>query len=510
MKRVLPGLLLVCIALSVHWSLRAFPFDDALIHFRVAQHLATAGVPYFNPGEPVYSTSSLFWVFLISLFSVTGLPLIEATALLNALLSTGAALVWTAVAFHGKKSLGTVKQFLVSTVFWGAVVVPSVGLMESALGVLTLGVVAWGYLNKKTWAVLLCAIGLGVRAEFLATLTVLLSLVLFDREASRSRVLTSAGIGLLVVLAVTYASFGKLVPDTIAAKDLVYAVSSADFVQVLIRNLAGPDTVSNYPIAIGVYGFALLLSALLFTFRVKFKAIENRELKVYAFLILPPVLTLGGYLFKGVLLTPWYIPLLSIPLICVALRFLLSLQQIESKVLALLLLLPFVRLAGATCNGAWVSPDWYPEFRTSSRVRQLRQIAEKLNTHYPDAKLLAPEIGGLGFEFRGTILDGVGLVSPSALKHHPVPFPSERPTGLYGVVPVGFAEEVKPDLIVGLDILLGGVVKSDFSSDYERVELPIVYEEDLPLITNLSLWQAKSILVLKHKESSGPKLRALF
>jgi len=115
-------------------------------------------------------------------------------------------------------------------------------------------------------------------------------------------------------------------------------------------------------------------------------------------------------------------------------------------------------------------------------------VAKELYEKFPDATLLTSEIGGIGFEFKGKIIDGAGLITPSALKYHPMKVPEERPVEYCGAIPVGIVRETSPDIVVSYDYFMGALEISGILQSYEHEKHPVFTEDDILLSGMENFW----------------------
>jgi hypothetical protein len=87
-----------------------------------------------------------------------------------------------------------------------------------------------------------------------------------------------------------------------------------------------------------------------------------------------------------------------------------------------------------------------------TRIAAYRAAAEWLNETIPaDTTVLGPEIGSLGYYYRGRVLDACGLTSPEAVPFLPVPA-SERWSPDLGAIPLGLVKSFRPPVIVTMSL----------------------------------------------------------
>jgi hypothetical protein len=117
---------------------------------------------------------------------------------------------------------------------------------------------------------------------------------------------------------------------------------------------------------------------------------------------------------------------------------------------------------------------------------------------------MSSEIGGLGYTFEGRVIDGVGLISPQALEHHPMRVPEQRSYGFIGAIPAGFVEESSPELIVALDIFVEELLRSEVASSYAVIREPVYIDEDLRFAPSPVVWWSRNLNILIRKDLLPP------
>jgi hypothetical protein len=120
---------------------------------------------------------------------------------------------------------------------------------------------------------------------------------------------------------------------------------------------------------------------------------------------------------------------------------------------------------------------------------------------------MAPEIGALGFSFRGRIIDSIGLISPQALEYHPLQIPRQRPAGFLGSVPRDLVVNERPELIVGLSTLVTDLSEPDPIEDYDIIKRSPMSAEDLARGDNGTVFGAREILIFRRKDLMSPEGR---
>jgi len=83
-----------------------------------------------------------------------------------------------------------------------------------------------------------------------------------------------------------------------------------------------------------------------------------------------------------------------------------------------------------------------------SRTADYRDVAEWLNEVVPPGDtVLSPEVGSLGYYYRGPVVDACGLVSPEALPFLPVPADERNGPG---AISLGLVKHLQPDVVVAM------------------------------------------------------------
>lgn len=219
--------LLFTLSLLLHLSLRLLTYDDAFIHFRVANNLASGFGPYYNHGERVFGTSSPIWTALlgITFFLVGPSPL--SVAVLNSLFSVLAALVFARVA-EGNSERITSLYVLAAVAIFGALLTSSIGLMETPLAMLFFALSLRTDRPGSVRGALFAVLATFTRLE----LGLLLLWMLVHHRREGMKFCLWVGAMILPFVAVLLYWFQTLIPHTILAKKTVYSVTAGENVQL--------------------------------------------------------------------------------------------------------------------------------------------------------------------------------------------------------------------------------------------------------------------------------------
>ncbi len=488
--------LVLALMLFLHLGLHRYAYDDAYIHFRNALHLVEHGQPYFNLGEAVLSDSAPAWMLLVSLLFFLFGPGLVLVAVGNALATTAAVAAFHRLFAAWKGDEPSLAESLAMIVLVAATLAPSsCKLMETPSALLCIGLGTLALTRGRAWGLGLLSLAVFFRPEAVVFLALVGGGALALGAVPRLRAAAWAAVVAAPFAAFELFFYGAVIPQSVAAKSIVYSPERLHTILFIL-----PDALLVYPwlqlsfAALGAF-VATLLAARLW--------LDRRELlrfdPMIGLLVSGAVLA-GLYIGKATLIFDWYRPLVWTPVLVGGFALLGRYTSVLPRLLLLALAVPAVLPLGYAVYATAVDPAWTPGFFPDARARKYIQVGEQLWKTFPGETLLSTEVGGLGWGFRGKILDGVGLVSPAALKHHPMRVPEDRPTGLIGALPPGFVAEHRPGLIVGYDVFLGALLRSPAASDYVLFSEPIFLEEDLARTSARSLWGSPALRVLVRKD----------
>jgi hypothetical protein len=182
------------------------------------------------------------------------------------------------------------------------------------------------------------------------------------------------------------------------------------------------------------------------------------------------LLVVVGYAVRSVLVFPWYAPLITVPtIIALAPVWRLGLRH---QLCMTVLVLPQASAAILSALTP-IAPQHSPLAPSGARAHTLLLIGQALSSIEPRLTIVAPEIGALGYGFRGDLIDAVGLASPASLTFHPLRVPEERQGGYQGAVPPQLVKNTQPDVVIGLPSLMYAVVRDPHLTNYTKIEIPI-------------------------------------
>jgi hypothetical protein len=127
------------------------------------------------------------------------------------------------------------------------------------------------------------------------------------------------------------------------------------------------------------------------------------------------------------------------------------------------------------------------------RIEGYARAAFWMNEHFSkNETVAAPEIGALGFYWKGRVLDACGLVSPEALPFLPVPA-DERDSPLDGPISRELVEALRPEVVVTLNVF---AKRSLLASPRFDAEYELVHREPLPH----AIWASPDVLIYHRRE----------
>jgi hypothetical protein len=417
-----------------------YPVDDSFIVMRIARVWNDAGVPYFNRDEAVMGHSSHLWLWLVAaVFRVFG-PHPEAISWLSSLcyppcLALGAALL--------RRTTATPLQAVaLSAALVLLLLMPcSVVMMETPVAVaVMLGTLLLVDADKDR--ALGCMAGVCLLARYELALLALLCFVASRRK--RDFVIGAAPpVALFAAFTLSY--FHTLFPETAAAKRRVYSGGRP----FLLAHIDWPFLQGPAFHAAAMLVFLVLAGLLVWrtASRVRRPSVGSWPVVavVFALCLLAVHVSQDGLMFY------WYWPLITVPFMLAACAMGLERGRWWALPVALAIVMsPIVKEGLWSAVGYAVRmPVANEQFRATMRAEQYRRIARDLKASLPNGTMLSPEVGALGWDYYpNKIFDAVGLVTPSALKYHPMKVPEERRGGWLGAIPVGTIEEFHPDIVV--------------------------------------------------------------
>lgn len=446
-------------------------FDDTYIHARIIERFHLLGTMNFNDGQSGKIDSSTGWVLLMGLFGAIGVQTLMAFSVMNFLviclftllmLNLRSPLRWwlllAALPYTLIASYGGMETALVSLLMLLAFVLHERSMLVTSLLLLLASII-----RVECYPLLVAVLGIGLIRR---TLTVSQTLLILAIAAG----FLVGELGLL----------GDIVPHAATAKRIGYNHPLlAQAHSILKLRLGG----SLYPMAAG--------ALLLLLFYVAQRACRSSVLLSVSDAYLGfAVLLLGLWVFSQSNQFEWYGCLFATAVVLgVAGRD--DWQRLGRY--AAICLLVILSVAGVR-DGFQLVRGFIGENLYFVRVDRYIQISRGLYAYCPSCTLMTSEVGGLGYGFKGTVLDGFGLADARAMKYHPMKVPEERSNYATGAIPRGYIDEMDPDFIVSMPTFI-----EDFKRSY-RYKASYVYHCPLSLShPDRVLWSSTSIELIAKR-----------
>ena len=502
--------------LFIHLRLYQYALDDAYIHFRIVENWINDGLPYFNINEPVKGSSSSAWIatlFIIQQFiQLVGkqVDMLLIVAVLNSLSITAGMAIFYWLSVTVSKSKPRITQLIAFSIIYISLIInSSLGLMETTTTIAIVGIAFLLLFSGKKLSFTLFSFAIFFRLELGVLFLIIVLYSLYSKRFNIKDIVIYSSIGIIPFLIIDFYFYGTLIPNTIHAKSAIYSLSLIDQIEIIIIRIGNSyRLLPRYDNFSRLYLFILIFFPLIILCVYGFQLIRARRNIIGIEGLLFLLWGLGiilMYLISGVQIFIWYEPLFMIPLFIVIFAFLTTQNDgkysyITKSILIALVLIQSIALI-QVISAAIINPAYLPGFPEGARTRQYKSIGNSLYQDYPNARLMTSEIGGLGYGFRGYILDSAGLVSPEVLD-----YPEINNSG--GKIVTEFIQDAKPDIIVSYDIFIDESFVAESSGDYTILSYPVFSEEDMDrsIITTpwgdsyqRTLWWAEHLLVLISK-----------
>jgi hypothetical protein len=471
----------------IHINLINYIPDDAYIHLRIVRNFIDFGLPYFNPKDPVLASSSPLWTILLRLICGANYYIL---AVINSLILWLFSIKLFELSKDLVPSVSQIKNIILVTIATLILTPASVGLMETPLALLFLIIGLLSYNRKSHLSVFWFSLAICTRLEILIFSIIILAFAVITKKIKFYPSLFYGFTPVIFVIFFLYYYYETIIPQATIAKSKAYQLSLSTFLYYTISQLYERLLIRGIVI-LPLISLLIALPLVIFMGLIKPKVKISKEplLLVFAGLIL-----FLAYALKGVLQFYWYTPLYLFPVIY---GLGLRISYHRGFWCILLLALPTV-FTGIECIYAGViSPKESPYALEMSRVENYLNIGSVLYRKYPKARLMAAEIGALGFTFKGKIIDSVGLASPEAVKYHPL---KNRSIESIAGIPLKMVEDLHPELIVALDIHMEELIGSKIIKTYQITKVPAFSDKLMKNAGLTEYWMSKNINILIRKD----------
>lgn len=518
-KNIFLYMFFLLLLLFLHIEFYEYATDDAFIHFRVSKNLMESGRPYFNHDEPLKVSTSSGWTVFLSLISTvaTKLRLANNLPLLAAIAN---ALILSTILFLYKKILEAILEKDISTKAGLLFQIPcivaflpsSIQLMETPLTFLVAGIGFYWLLKKKVWGFMFLGLAVHFRPEMIILLLLTGFLTLLHKQYKLKEILLPIFTGILPFIVYDLYFFKTIVPHSAIAKKVVYSFTYLDtffniffeaFINAIFaifKALKGTSNISFVYLLVAI-PLILLFSLVVNVLLTLKRGIQKEKLWPLIF-GLSSLFIAAGYVFGRALIFDWYRPLYLFPALLSFFLFTFSsvrlVRRVAKTVIAVIFLISSILLAQSLYASVG-NRSFFPLFAMGARVKTYLAVGKILNDDYPGATLLTPEIGAIGYTFRGKIFDAVGLASADAVPFHPMKIPEQRENGSIGAIPPEYVQAKHPDIIVSHDRFAKAFQAGEEIKHYNVIQIPVYLPEDAEYSESRTLWKSKYINVYIKK-----------
>jgi len=215
--------LLAIVARMIYYYLSGFTFDDAFITFRYVDNIIGGNGFVYNPGERVLGTTTPLFVFILTILSGVGIPILKASLGLSLIFSGLTAVIILRLA----QSLGMGRLSYIPVmayIFFPRLLVTDTAGMETALfGLLNLAAFYFQKRQLTHYAVGSAALAALTRPEGFLTLALILVYNLYKYPRRRgSLIMVAVSISIPWII-FCWLYFGSPIPHSMTAKLALYS-----------------------------------------------------------------------------------------------------------------------------------------------------------------------------------------------------------------------------------------------------------------------------------------------
>lgn len=372
-------------------------YDDAFITYRYAINFAEGFGLVYNIGEKILGTTSPLFALIVSFIYKIGLPVPQTTVILN-IISDSLTTYIIAKFLLSKNRIIELGLFLF--VFSSSVIISRITLggMEVNLFFLLSVITIYLYVkDKKLLAVIICSLTYFVRPESLSLLFILIINEIISKKLKNAIVLLLIStITLSIPLFLIYLTYGNILPQSVISKSELTGASAYDLINMFF--LRDPISIITLPLAlIGLLNihkteyFLKLLGYWLLLLIISYFFIRPHPWPWYSF-----VIRSGFALYSGI-----------------GLVFVLKYFKNIGNYFTFNRIIWISLLVAIILN---ITTLFLQGFRpvTSNIYYPLENWARHVITK--DKKLIADDIGIIGYHFKGYVYDTQGLVSSKFIK----------------------------------------------------------------------------------------------
>ncbi len=378
-----------------------------MISFRYAENLAGGNGFVYNIGEHVLGTTSPLWTIILAATRVCGLDISAAAVVLAVV----AAALSTALIYSISTRLGLGIWAALPALIYALhprSITSDISGLETALFTILIVVTLWCLLEcRYAEASVVAALAVLARPEGVAGFLVVFGVVLWKQRLGGWRTILVPTLMLAAWAIFSWQYFGSIIPNSMLAKSMLYSSDST-----MILKLASAFFLNN-PTGWVLWPLVLI--------GISLSRPHTHRLGAIALFVV-------GYLAAIAIFSPriffWYsapmLPFLSI--VATAglarfsewagrLEFRFATQATTRRVAFALALTSLVAATVLQVGALYSEMRWYRGTHLAA--------AEYLGRHALSGdRLLAEDIGHLGYRYRGRVIDRDGLVTPGAIAYN--------------------------------------------------------------------------------------------
>jgi hypothetical protein len=459
-------------------------YDDAYIHARIVDNFFSHGEFSFNLGDTFKASSSTGYITLLSIINILFDDSVLSIRVLNTLALTIYFMLLLKLTTLTKNYISRLS--LIMSIPY--VMASSFGGMETALAVVMLLTSTVFLLKDRlVLALFFACMAVLFRVEFLLFILLLVSYNIVLRNFHKKYILSF--LPLIALVIIDYIFYGSVIPHAASVKSISY---NHPFLNSMVNALSLSSGLKWAIMFIPLYMFFSWLLWMLLKSFIKEKRFRLESYVIYGFFSL-------GVLFAWTLgasnIFPWYLPIVVVGLSLTIYLYFHEASMERAGILSEVQPYKYLERFAVysifiiATNGVVTLYNTYNpfSFTANERVLSYLRISDELYRHCPECSLLTSEIGGLGYGFKGKVLDGFGLGDPQAVKYHPMRVPEQRQGYGVGAIPAGYVEEANADFIVSMPV---------FTMEFRSSELLANYNSYFcPFRNNSVLWGDKGIAI---------------
>ena len=372
-------------------------FDDAFITFRYAENLASGIGFVYNAGENVLGVTTPLFALIVSVFSLTGINVPIAIIAFN--IQSDCIFLWLIYRISEKYSFPNAFPFFALLFSISPIITRvTVGAMEMNLFALASFASIYFFCEgRKTTSVIIATIAYFLRPESAILVILLVIYEYFSSNKINSVKLAIISLTILVVpFSVMYGVYGGFIPQSITSKSGLSTPAFSVISEFFFRDF------------VGILAFPLALVGIFTSFK------KNQFLKL---LSIWATIYFIAYLFARPHVWPWYPHIFRIVvLLFAALAFDYLITIFNKKNISI----PIQKVA--IVNSLIPIIFWIVVLINFGTSPVQKNVYSKLENWckgkgLETKKILANDIGIIGYYSKANIFDTQGLRSPRALKY---------------------------------------------------------------------------------------------